>query len=104
MIGVLDYGRQKDQRTSSDSGYAMCYFGYNGSKYPKAGYEGRGFKEGDVVEVQVDRMAKLVQYFVNDVLQATQANKMLGEPTSVFMPFVEMFRTDDEVEWLIDDL
>ena len=30
MIGVVDYAKQKDQKSSYNSGNAMCYYGFNG--------------------------------------------------------------------------
>ena len=33
-IGVVDYSKQKDQRTSHNSGNAMCYEGNTAYKYP----------------------------------------------------------------------
>ena len=44
MIGIVDFTKQKDQRHSHNSGNAMCYYGYNGRKYPLGIQEGDGFK------------------------------------------------------------
>ncbi len=33
MIGVIYYKKQKFQRSSYNSGYAVCYLGIDGSKY-----------------------------------------------------------------------
>ena len=101
MIGVVDYAEQKDQRNSYNSGNAMCYYGANGSKYPSWTKEGSGFKQGDVVEVDVDRSTNTVKYIVNGELQATQTNYMLAGSSRVFMPFVEVCNTNDTVEWLM---
>lgn len=49
----------------------MCYYGYNGFKYPDGPYEGDGFKEGDVVEVEVNRSNNTIKYFANGILKAT---------------------------------
>lgn len=34
MIGIVDYLKQKDQRSSYNSGNAMCYYSYSNRKYP----------------------------------------------------------------------
>jgi hypothetical protein len=46
MIGIVDKQKQRDQRYSFNSRNAVCYYGYNGYKYPSGGYEGNGFSEG----------------------------------------------------------
>lgn len=66
----------------------MCYYGYNGFKYPDGPYEGDGFKEGDVVEVQVSRSNNTVKYFANGILKATHQHQMLGDIDRVFTPFI----------------
>ena len=74
MLGVLDYAKQKDQRLSYSSGNAMCYYGYNGYKYPGGGSEGEGFKQGDIVEADVNRANNTIKYSVNGTLRATHTN------------------------------
>ncbi len=37
MIGVVDEPKQRNQRDSYDSNNAVCYYGYNGKKYPSGG-------------------------------------------------------------------
>lgn len=44
FVGVVDYNKQKDQRSSWNSGNAMCYFSHDGRKYPENVKEGDGFK------------------------------------------------------------
>ena len=78
----------------------MCYYGCDGRKFPEQGYEGDGFKEGDIVEVVVDRSIRTVRYSVNGVQKATQTNEMLNS-SSIFMPFVEMFYANSSVEWML---
>ena len=63
-IGVTDYEQQKYSRRSYGSDNAMCYYGRDGYKYPDD-YEGSGFKQGDVVEVEVDRTTRTIKYIVN---------------------------------------
>ncbi len=46
MIGVVDQPKRRNQRTSFASGNAVCYYGYNGYKYPLGVKEGNGFSEG----------------------------------------------------------
>ncbi len=99
-IGVVDYAKQKDQRFSHVSGNAMCYFS-NGQQYPEFIKEGDGFKQGDIVSVEVDRSAKTVKYFINNIHKVTQKNEILGDINRVFMPFVEMIWKSDSVEWLL---
>lgn len=74
MIGIIDHAKQKDKRSSFSSGNAMCYFGWKGSKWPENVVEGDGFKQGDVVEVEVDRIGKVIKYSVNSTLKATHTN------------------------------
>ena len=80
----------------------MCYYGANGNKYPSDWSEGGGFKQDDVVEIDVDRSTSTIKYLVNGVLQATQTNNMLNDSSRVFMPYVQMVNTNDSVEWLLD--
>ena len=49
IIGIVDYVKQKNQRSSWSSGNSICYNGYNGYKFPLGGYEGRGFFKGDEI-------------------------------------------------------
>ena len=46
MIGIVDYSKQKDQRSSFSSGNAICYYGANGYKYGQGSSEGGGFHQG----------------------------------------------------------
>ncbi len=46
MIGVVDELKQRNQRSSYNSNNAVCYYGYDGSKYPSGGNEGNGFSQG----------------------------------------------------------
>lgn len=80
----------------------MCYYGCSGYKYPSCGVEGDGFKQGDVVEVDVNRTTSTIKYIVNGVLKATDAHGMLNDSSRVFMPYVEIYNTNDAVEWLLD--
>ncbi len=45
-IGVVDEPKQRNQRYSYDSNNAVCYYGYNGNKYPSGVKEGNGFSQG----------------------------------------------------------
>ena len=78
----------------------MSYYGAGGSKYPGGVNEGNGFKQGDIVEVDVNRSTNTIKYLINGILKATQSNNMLADSTRVFMPFVDLFNTNDTVEWL----
>lgn len=102
MIGVTDYAKQKDQRKSWNSGNAMCYYGYDGSKTTSDIKEGEGFRQGDVVEVDINRTASTIKYSVNGTVKATDTHEMLADINRVFMPFVEMYNTNDTVEWLME--
>ncbi len=103
MIGVTDYAKQKDQRSSFSSGNAMCYYGHNGRKFPRGGYEGGGFKKGDMVEVDINRATSTIKYSVNGTVKATHTHDMLADDSRVFMPYVEMYETNDAVEWVMND-
>lgn len=49
MVGVVDYLKQKDHRSSYNSGHAMCYYSH-GYKYPgEVKEEVGGFKQGDII-------------------------------------------------------
>lgn len=78
----------------------MCYLGHNGHKWPEDKKEGDGFKAGDVVEMNVDRILCKVKYSVNDVFKANHKNRMLAETDTVFVPYVEMCSKKDVVEWV----
>ena len=80
----------------------MCYYGCNGKKYPEKTQEGEGFNSGDIVKVDVCRVSNTVKYVVNGVLRASHKNEMLGDNERIFMPFVELYNTNDAVEWLMD--
>ena len=75
----------------------MCYWGQKGLKYPVGKNEGDGFRQGDIVEVDINRTDQIVKYLVNDILVAFDTNKILGESTRVFMPYFEMMNTNDVV-------
>ena len=79
----------------------MCYQGSNGWKYPVGGHEGDGFKQGDVVEVDVSRYTNTVKYTINGVLKATHTHNMLADSSRILMPYVEMRSFSDSVEWLM---
>lgn len=102
MIGVVNYALQKEQRSSYKSGNAMCYYGLTGSKYPNGGHEGEGFSQGDVVEVHVNRATSTMRYSVNRTLKAIHNHDMLADSSRVFMPYVEIYYTNDAVEWVME--
>lgn len=79
----------------------MCYYSIYAEKNPGGGSEGRGFNEGDIVEVDVNRPNRTLRYIVNGVLEATHCHSMLGDSSRTFMPFVEMYNKNDIVEWLL---
>lgn len=41
-------------------------------------------------------------YRVNGILKTTHVNSMLADKSRAFMPFVEMYVTNDVVEWVIE--
>lgn len=78
----------------------MCYYSFNGTKYPKEGIEGFGFKEGETVVIDVNRAQSTIKYFINGKLRATHMNEMLLDAGRVFVPFVEMKNANDVIEWI----
>ena len=52
----------------------MCYYGFDGLKFPDLVEEGDGFRTGDIVKVNVDRPAQKVIYSVNGVEVASHRN------------------------------
>jgi hypothetical protein len=46
IIGIIDESKQINQRSSHESKNAICYYGWNGRKYPSELNEGGGFKQG----------------------------------------------------------
>ena len=54
------------------------------------------------MEVDVNRSTSTIKYLVNGTLKATQTNNMLADSSRVFMPYIEMYNTNDAVEWLLD--
>lgn len=99
--GVVDYAKQKNSTYSYSSGNSMCYYAINSEKNPGGGTEGNGFKEDDIVEVDVNRQTHTLKYIVNGVLEATHSHLMLADTSRIFMPFVEMRDKNDTVEWLL---
>ena len=79
----------------------MCYYGSDGYKFPSEGCEGGGFRQGDVVEVDINRATSTIKYLVNGAVKATHTHNMLADNSRVFMPYVEMYHTNDAVEWLM---
>jgi hypothetical protein len=51
MIGIVDYTKQKDKRSSFHSSNPMCYYSNSGIMHPSGAKEGGGFNQGDIVEV-----------------------------------------------------
>ena len=100
MIGIVDYAKQKDLRSSYNSGNAMCYYGHSYRKYPESVNEGDGFKQGDLVEVEVNRASNSVKYFINGALKAQHTNQILADSSRIFMPYVDLYHTNDTVEWV----
>lgn len=86
----MDYEKQKESKTSSLSGHAMCYCAKDGSIMPDFRHEGDGYSVSDTLEVDVDRCLCTVKYSVNGVLKAKQFNEMLADANRIFVPFVEM--------------
>lgn len=78
VFGFLDYDAQKDQMRSFNSNNALGYSS-DGMKTPCKLKEGGGFKEGDNIEMRVDRKEKKIIWFVNDLFQAMYCHDMLGE-------------------------
>ena len=52
------------------------------------------------MEVEVNRKDQVVLYRVNGKLEAFHCNKILGESSRVFMPYVEMYNIHDVLEWV----
>lgn len=50
----------------------MCYFSYDGRKFPEGVNEGNGFNQGNLVEVDVNRTTNTIKYLVNGDHKATQ--------------------------------
>lgn len=55
MIGVLNFEKRKNELYSHDSDYAISYYANDTRTFPAGGYQGIGFKEGNTVEVRVNR-------------------------------------------------
>lgn len=62
---------------------------------------GSGFKVNDILTVVTNRSNHTVQWLVNDTLQAEYTNStILGNASANFVPNLQMFDTNDIVEWL----
>ena len=60
------------------------------------------FKEGDVMQVEVNREGKNIMYFLNGVLKETWTNEELFSDGRVLLPYVQLCSQNDVVGWLID--
>ncbi len=72
--GVVDHAKQKNSKYSYSSGNSMCYYSIYAQKNPGGGTEGDGFKQGDIVEVNLNRATSTVKYIVNGIIKATHIN------------------------------
>lgn len=79
MIGILNYIKQSNERTSYCTPHAMCYGGLSGYKHPEKVIEGQGFKRSNTVLVEVNRLTCKVTYWVNNTIEACQTNRMLAD-------------------------
>lgn len=95
IIGVTDYEKQKYSKCSFGSGNSMSYSAINSVLNPGSESQGAGFKEGDVVEVDVNRLTRTVRYIINGVVEALHSHYMLADSSRIFMPFVEMRDKND---------
>lgn len=64
MFGVVDAHKEKGNRSSYSSGNAVNYQGCNGYKIPDKKCEGKGFKQGEIVEMTVNLSKKIIKWSV----------------------------------------
>ena len=69
-------------RTSCDSGEAITYNGINGKIWfdkKESKSEGKGFKEGQIVTMEIDVESGKVNWTVNSEMRGTIVSKMLKD-------------------------
>ena len=108
-FGVVDRLTQRQERYSSESGNAVCYYsgvfgdriryGQNGSyKCTETGIE---LKTGDELRVEVDLDRGMATFSIGG-RKFTQHSDILSQPHRQFVPFFQMRSKGDSVVWRIE--
>ena len=74
IIGVVDMEKQKKNRCSLSSGYAVGYIGNSKTVFygkDKQKQEGNGFKQDERVAMEVNLKEGIIKWLVNDKLTAS---------------------------------
>ena len=103
-IGVVDADSQENDRNSSQSGNAICFWGYNGRiRHGNAkNYRDTGFLfgKGDIVTTAVSLEKGVIYWEINGIKRGEFNSDILGKPRRRFVPYLEMSDSGDKVEWL----
>ena len=62
--------------------------------------EGDGFKEGDIVTIEVDLENGKIKWIVNDKQKAEIETDILKDIKRKFVPFADFYNKGDTIEWL----
>jgi hypothetical protein len=102
MLGIVDRLAGKSNHYSSNQDYAIYYYCFNGYVYPyNLGINGVKVNSGEIVEVVVDLSNGKVEFKVSDIVFATvNGYQILAENNRQFVPSIEMYNTNDCVEWI----
>ena len=110
VIGVVDRLTQRQERWSSHSGNAVCY--YSGGDYGRIRYGQNGsykYKEtdvalssqGDELRVEVDLDRGMATFSIGG-RKFTQHSDILSQPHRQFVPFFEMTDKGNSIVWRIE--
>jgi hypothetical protein len=91
-IGVIPY----DKRLLKKCNDVICYFGMDGELWDEKPLEqkvGKGFKEGDIVEVRLK--TRRIKWKVNGVVEASYHTSKFGCEKTVYLPVIEILGDGD---------
>ena len=103
IFGLVDINKQKDARTSYDSGHAIAYNGLNGNVCYQKGKTisgGKGLKEGETIKMEVNLETQKVMWSCGSEIRGIVDGSMLKEKGRNFVPYVEIYDKEDCIEWI----
>ena len=102
-IGIADTA-EINNRWCKDAN-AIYYSGYDGyiglSNEAGKFSEGKGFKEGDEVVLEVDLISKVIKWFVNDQRKGSISTPAIFKRKGIaFVPFISFFNSGAIIEFI----